>query len=128
MQPRSTSNVGAGGNGAGRSVAVSSAVQATFDFIVGVSNRELLRVDEVATRLGVSKAYVYDLLDSGELESHRRGLRGSTMLVTRRSVVAWLARTADYVPDDFLATLVELAMRLTQQQRAQLIARIAAGN
>ena len=37
------------------------------------SNRELLTVDEAATRFGVSKCMVYRLVRQGELDSHRIG-------------------------------------------------------
>ncbi len=101
------------------------AAQSHFDFILGVSNRELLRVDEVARRLGVERDYVYTLLADGSLEAHRRpGVERSTALITKRSVLAWLAKSATYEPADFVSTLADLANGLKPEQRAELRKRL----
>lgn len=107
---------------------VAADVQACFDFIVGISDRELMRVDEIVARFGVERTFVYELIDEGKLETHRRkGLARTTYLVTRRSVLAWLADSADYSPEDFVTTLADLAKTLTRAQRAQLAERILSG-
>lgn len=112
----------------GKQAVGTQGVQTSFDFITGISHRELMRVDEVCARLGVERDYVYDLIASGDLETHRKqGRERSSFLVTRRSVLAWLAKSADYVPADFVATLVELAGKLNQRERAELIQRLQSG-
>ena len=101
------------------------AQQSQFDFILGVCSRELFRVDEVAKRLGVSVDYVYDLIASGDLETHRKpGRERSSQLITRRSVLKWLAESATYRPADFVASLADLANTLTEGERTELRRRI----
>jgi excisionase family DNA binding protein len=82
---------------------MAESAQSLFDFILGISNRELMRVDEVARRIGVERDYVYGLISDGSLEIHRRDAHRSTQLITRRSVLLWLMKTAQYRPADFVA-------------------------
>jgi excisionase family DNA binding protein len=102
--------------------------QATFDFILGTSSRELLSVEEVAGRLGKHRDFIYELIGEGALEVHRRpGKERSSMMITRRSVIAWLFKAADYVPEDFLETLLKLARTLPESVRERAHQEIRAG-
>ena len=96
--------------------------QSHFDFLVPVT-KELLRVDEVMTILRKGSDAIYALCDEGEIEVHREDGRRTHYRITRRSVVAHLARTAQYTPTDFGDTLLGLIKRLPADQRQSLITR-----
>lgn len=96
--------------------------QAFFDFLVPVT-KELLRVDEVMTILRKEKDVVYALVDEGKIEAHQDDGRRSHYRITRRSVIAYLASTAKYEPEDFGETVLSLFKRLPANQRAALIRR-----
>lgn len=95
------------------------AEQTHFDFLVPVT-KELMRIDEVIAILRREKDRIYNLIECGKLEAHQPDSRHAHYTITRRSVIAYLASTAQYEPDDFVGTLVGLARRLTPQQRAKL--------
>jgi hypothetical protein len=99
--------------------------QAFFDFLVPVT-KELLRVDEVMTILRKEKDAVYALCEAGDLEHHQDDGRSSHLRITRRSVVAHLAKTAKYNPPDFVDTLTKLIGGLPASQRATLLKRAQA--
>lgn len=97
-----------------------TAEQTHFNFLVPVT-KELMRVDEVMAIFRREKHWVYERCEEGDFEAHQPpDSRSAHITVTRRSVIAYLARTAKYEPDDFVATLTDLARRLTLQQRAKL--------
>lgn len=63
--------------------------------------KPLYRTDEVAAAIGRENTqYVRVLIDEGRLEAHRDSARGErkSNLVTRRSVLLYLAETANYDP------------------------------
>lgn len=101
---------------------MSAADQSHFDFLVPVT-KELMRVDEVMTVFRKGQDAVYALCDEGVIEVHREDGRRTHYRVTRRSVVAHLAKTAQYNPADFVATLLDLVKRLPTEQRRTLIHR-----
>lgn len=99
--------------------------QTVFDFICPVRAEGLMRPDQVAGLLGFDRSYVYDLVLEGLLEAHRKpGCDKSHLRITRRSVVAYLARTALYKPDDFAGVLEKLALTLEPRQRRELAERL----
>jgi excisionase family DNA binding protein len=99
------------------------AEQTHFEFLVPVT-KELMRVDEVTDILRREKDSVYALVDEGRLEAHQPDGRHAHYRITRRSVIAHLAETSLYEPDDFVATLLSLAQRLTTAQRATLLKKL----
>jgi len=101
-----------------------AADQGLFDFLVPVT-KELLRVDEVMAILRKEKDFVYALGETGDLEVHQGEGRRASYSITRRSVVAYLAKTAKYLPDDFTETVWSLVKRLPADQRATLLQRAA---
>jgi len=100
-----------------------TAEQTHFEFLVPVT-KELMRVDEVMAIFRREKWWVYEQVDLGKLEAHQPDGRSAHYTVTRRSVIALLAETALYEPDDYVATLVSLAQRLTPAQRLTLIKKL----
>ncbi|CAN5547918.1 hypothetical protein BH09VER1_BH09VER1_24790 [soil metagenome] len=98
--------------------------QGFFDFLVPVT-KELLRVDEVMTILRKEKDVVYVLVEERKLEAHQDEGRRCHYRITRRSVVAYLASTAKYTPDDLVDTIFKLIARLPADQRAILTKRLA---
>jgi excisionase family DNA binding protein len=104
--------------------------QLGFDFLMTIPERQLLvHPKKVAEVLHYERSYVYDLIADGTLEAHR-GLGGERkhLRVTRRSVLAYFARTAEYLPDDFIEVIVKLARTLTPAQRKVLIERLLSGS
>lgn len=98
--------------------------QGQFDFILGVSNRELLRTDEIMRRFGVKKEWVYDLIADGSFETHRKEVAGSTQLITKRSVLAWLAASANYTTEDTVNLLEKYCRQLSKAERLELLKRL----
>lgn len=100
-----------------------AAAQTHFEFLVPIT-KELMRVDEVMDMLRKEKDAVYALVDDGKLEAHQPDGRSAHYRITRRSVIAYIAATALYEPDDFVATLLNLAQRLTPAQRTTLLKKL----
>jgi hypothetical protein len=70
--------------------------QKEFDWLVPTS-KELLRSDEVAAILNQSEDFVYKLRQEGRLECHSHpGRTVQRFRVTRRSLIAYLAESAEY--------------------------------
>jgi excisionase family DNA binding protein len=96
-----------------------------FNHLLSYS-KALLRVDEAADTLGFKRNCIYSLLLEGKLEAHvseRESPNGRRYRVTRRSVLAHLARTAQYDPDDFLDVLELLIETLSGPQIDRLMVR-----
>lgn len=86
-----------------------------FDFLFPFGKR-LLRTDEVAIAIGRSTQYVRELIKAGRLEAHQdssSGQRG-TNLVTRRSVILYLASTASY-DSNFVVLHLEAVFKTLRQ-------------
>ncbi|HWM26576.1 MAG TPA: hypothetical protein VNP98_17295 [Chthoniobacterales bacterium] len=70
-----------------------------YDFLIP-TRKPLMRTDEVAQVLHRSLDFVRALVGEGRLEAHRDSAKGdrATNIITRRSVVLYLAETSDYDP------------------------------
>src|SRR5437763_423877 len=76
--------------------------------------KPLYRTDEVCKAIGREQAYVRALIEAGRLEAHQDsafGIRKSN-LVTRRSVLLYLAETANYDPSFFVIRIEALMKNL----------------
>jgi hypothetical protein len=91
--------------------------QRAFCFLIPVK-KNLLTTGEVARFIGRNEDYVRQLLDEGRMEYHADSAFGTR--VTRRSVLYYLLKTAQYEPDGFLSWLADLAESLTPEQRTSL--------
>lgn len=74
--------------------------------------------------LRVGKDSIYALIDEGKLEAHQNKGRSAHYQITVRSVVAWLALTANYTPDDLPTILLELIKTLPRAQRERIAAEL----
>ena len=84
-----------------------------FDYLMPFQ-KSLLRTDEVAGVIGRSKQFVRELIEQGRLEAHvdcAWGTRESSR-VTRRSVILYLAETANYDPSFHVVRIEVLLKRL----------------
>lgn len=70
-----------------------------FDFLMPFE-KALYRTDEVGDAIGRDPKYVRELIDCGRLEAQQDSASGArkSNLVTRRSVLIYLAETANYDP------------------------------
>lgn len=83
------------------------------------SQRALWAPVEIAGLLNVSRHTVYLLIDDGELECHRLGTKPAddeaarrSIRITRRSIIAYLLRSANYKPKDEAQILALIASLL----------------
>lgn len=85
-----------------------------FDFLLPF-HKPFWRTDEVAEVIGRSIQYVRQLIEEGRLEAHQDSAYGDrkTSLVTRRSVLLYLAETANYDPGYLVIRIEVLLKRLT---------------
>lgn len=97
--------------------------QAKFDF-VRLPNRDMLRVDEVAAYLRYERTEIYRMITSGDLEGFRQSGERSSIRITRRSVITWMARRATLDPSDFTPALIEAVLRLPREERLRVSAAI----
>ena len=84
-----------------------------FDFLLPYA-KALYRTEEGAETLGREQQFVRNLVAAGRLEAHTdnalgMGLR-KTSLVTRRSLLLYLAETANYSPN-YLVVRIEALMK-----------------
>jgi hypothetical protein len=94
-----------------------------FEFLLPYA-KALLRPDEASDCLDLSRNHIYSLILEGKLEAHADSERERlTYRITRRSVLARLAKTAQYEPDDFLEVLETLIKTLSASQIDRLIVR-----
>ena len=95
-----------------------------FEFLLPYA-KALLRPDEAADCLGFERNFIYALILEGKLEAHADADKDRpSYRVTRRSVLARLAKTAQYEPDEFLDVLETLAKTLSATQINRLIVRL----
>lgn len=94
-----------------------------FDFLLPFQ-KPFWRTDEVAEVIGRSTQYVRELIDGGRLEAHQDSAYGTrkTSLVTRRSVLLYLAETANYDPGYLVIRIEVITKRLTAPTLDRLIA------
>lgn len=92
-----------------------------YDFLIP-TRKALMRMDEVASAIGRSLSFVRALIDEGRLEAHRDSAKGDrlTNLVTRRSVILYLAGTGNYDPA-FIVMRVEVVMKTLKAPALQRI-------
>jgi len=108
--------------------AVTEEPQLTFDFLLPWSERKaLVTVPEAAEVISIGQDAVRNLLDNAELEAHRFTAFGDsnsrlTNRITRRSLLLWLVKTANYAPSAIVQTMLQIARTLTPNLRATLIA------
>jgi hypothetical protein len=94
-----------------------------FEYLLPYA-KALLRPDEAADCLGFKRDVIYTLILEGKLEAHSDADRDRpSYRVTRRSVLARLATTAQYEPDDFLDVIEALIKTLSGPQIDRLIVR-----
>lgn len=96
--------------------------QRNFDFLMPYK-KALLTVPEVGKVIGREQDFVRELIDNGRLEAHADSAFGErkSNRVTRRSVLIYFARTAQYSPSHFIDTFEEILRSLTTAQLSQLI-------
>lgn len=94
-----------------------------FDFLLPLA-KSLWRTDEVGDAIGRSTQSVRELIEQGRLEAHQDSAYGSrnSNLVTRRSVVLYLAETANYDPAYFIIRLESVIKKLKPSALDRLIA------
>jgi hypothetical protein len=94
-----------------------------YDFLIP-TRKPLMRTDEVAVAIHRSLNFVRALIDDGRLESHQDSATGNrnTNIVTRRSVVLYLAETADYDPAYIVMRLEVIMKTLKAPALERLIA------
>jgi hypothetical protein len=100
-----------------------AAQQHEFDFLVP-TQKELLRPDEVARILSQSEDFVYRLRDEGRLECHSHPAREvKRFRVTRRSLLAYLVESAEYISAHHTDRLLACLRRLppTELQRVKTV-------
>jgi hypothetical protein len=95
-----------------------------FEYLLPYA-KALLRPDEAADCLGFKRDVIYTLILEGKLEAHSDSDRDRpSYRVTRRSVLARLAATAQYEPDDFIDVLEVMAKTLSRAQLERFIVRL----
>jgi excisionase family DNA binding protein len=93
-----------------------------FEYLLPYA-KSLLRPDEAADVIGFERNKIYTLILEGKLEAHAEERDRPSYRVTRRSVLAYLAKTAQYEPDDFLDVIEVLIKTLSGKQIDQLVVR-----
>jgi hypothetical protein len=96
--------------------------QRHFDFLMPYK-KALYSVREAAKAIGREQDFVRKLIELGRLEAHADSAFGTqkTNLVTRRSILVYHARTAQYAPADFIESFADLLRALTPDQLTKLI-------
>jgi hypothetical protein len=99
------------------------AARRTFDFLMPYK-KSLFTTPEVCKVICRGRDYVRELIAQGRLESHADSAFGQqkSNTVTRRSVLVYLARTAQYDPSHFLDSIIDLLGTLTNEQLKHVIA------
>jgi hypothetical protein len=116
-----------------RKLAALEEKQVEFDFLMPFSERRaLLSVKEVCLCIGREETFILERVQDGSLEAHGTAPAGETagrrvgLRITRRSVLLWLTRTAQYEPEYFLERLLKCVDALTPQQCEVVIKRATA--
>ncbi|HMJ06382.1 MAG TPA: hypothetical protein VK474_09035 [Chthoniobacterales bacterium] len=99
-----------------------ASAQRNFDFLMPYK-KALLTTKEVAQVIGREQDFVRELIQEGRLESHADSAFGlmKSNRVTRRSVLVYFARTAQYEPAQFIDGFRDLFLTLTPEQLTKLI-------
>lgn len=102
---------------------LAAAENGEYDFLIP-TRKPLMRTDEVAIAIHRSLNYVRALIEDGRLEAHRDSATGdrSTNIVTRRSVILYLAETADYDPAHIVMRVEAVMKTLKAPSLDRLIA------
>lgn len=102
-------------------------VQGDFDFLLG-SGRRLFTTTQAAAVIGREADYVRALVEDARLEAHSDSALGErkSHLITRRSLLVYLASTANYQPAGYASYLDALVDELTGPQLDHFIARAQA--
>lgn len=89
-----------------------------YDFLIP-TRKPLMRMDEVCDVLRRSSGFVRHLVENGRLEVHRDSARGErpSNIITRRSVVLYLAETSDYDPA-YMVMRIEVVMKTLKSPAA----------
>lgn len=97
--------------------------QQSFDFLVPFTERRtLFSVQEVAKMIQRTETFVYAEVDAGRFEAHGTHAPEKTRLrITRRSVLAWLAETAQYEPEYFIERIERLLGALNAAQLTRVV-------
>ena len=97
--------------------------QGDFDFLLPLQ-KNLWRTDEVADAISRDQQYVRALIDDGRLEAHRDSALGvrKSSLITRRSILLYLAETANYDPAYLVLRLEAVLKKLNPAALDRLIA------
>lgn len=100
-----------------------AAEQGEFDFLMPFSERRsLLNAKEVALCIGREVDFVYSLIEDAQLEAHGIPDRKRTEYrITRRSVLLYLARTANYEPKYHLDRMLKCVDAMTPAEFEALI-------
>lgn len=99
-----------------------------FDFLMaGIKDKPLLTTSEVGKALGLEQETVRNLVEEGCLDAFRFCATGQrkTNRVVRRSVLLYLAQTADHDPSEFHRRVNALLAFLTRDQLAATAAEVA---
>jgi hypothetical protein len=96
--------------------------QRHFDFLMPYK-KALYTVPETAKAIGREQDFVRELIAEGRLEAHADSAFGArkSNLVTRRSILVYLARTAQYDPADFIESFADLLAGMTAEQLSKLV-------
>lgn len=96
--------------------------QRHFDFLMPYK-KTLLTTPEVAKTIGREQDFVRALIQDGRLETHADSALGERQSnrITRRSVLVYFARTAQYEPAQFIESFADLLHAMTPEQLTKLI-------
>lgn len=96
--------------------------QRSFDFLMPY-RKATLNTQEVGQVIGREQDFVRKLIEDGRLEAHADSAFGErkSNRVTRRSVLVYFARTAQYDPAQFLDGFRDLLRTLSSDQLNKLI-------
>ncbi len=75
--------------------------------------RALIAPVEIAGWLNVTDRHIRNLADEGVLEKHTLGAMGKTLRITRRSLICFLLRSANYKPGDEEQYLILIKLLMT---------------
>lgn len=95
--------------------------QGEFNFLCPFKGA-FLRPDQVASCIGRKLSFVYQMIEEGKLEVHApQDRKKQRYVITKRSVLALQAKTANYNPADFTPWLEDLVNQLSAEQLQTLV-------
>ena len=97
--------------------------QLNFDWLVPFQFKQLLTPAEAGACIARSENYVRALVEAGRLESFADSALGErkSLLITRRSVVVYLAKIAQLDPDHYVDQVIEAAERMSTAARQKVV-------